>query len=108
MGTNYGTVSGYWDKTSTTLDTSKGGGIGISATKNIVFASGSYTDSGESDTPIFNHDDFTAIFDTDNGASATWPKLKSTYTFNGIDFTFDFPQPTVSDTDSDGVIDVVW
>ncbi len=111
VGTNFdGTVSGYWDKQSTTLATSDEG-IGISATRNIVFDSTAktYTDSGTTPaTPIFDNTDFTAIFDTANGTSATWPKLKSTYTFNGIDFTFDFPQPTVSDTDSDGVIDVVW
>ncbi len=99
-----GRVSGYWDIESTGKDTSAGG-VAIRATRDIVFDSDAktYTDSGRT---IFDITAFTDIFNTANGASATWPKLKSTYKFNDIDFTFVFPQPTVSDTDGDGVIDL--
>ncbi len=95
-----GTIVGYWDKTSTGQDTSAGGAVGITATRNIVFTVGSgYTDSGNSN-PIFDITAFTDIFDTTNGANKTWPKLKSD--------SFALIQPTVSDLDDDGTIEVVY
>ncbi len=106
--------TGYWDKDSTGKDNRGGdasaGGtaVGITNTQSIDFASSEYTDSGNNDAVIFDNTDFTAIFDTTNGANKTWPKLKSSYTFNGIDFSFDFPQPTVSDTDGNGTIEVTY
>ena len=102
VGLDYaGTIAGYWDKTSTGQDTSAGGAtaVGISKTQNIVFASAnSYTDSGNSNSTIFELTDFIDIFDTTNGANKTWPKLKSD--------SFDFIQPTVSDLNDDGTIEV--
>ena len=59
----------------------------------------SYTDSGNSN-PIFNLPDFTDIFDTTNGANKTWPKLKSD--------SFALIQPSVSDLNDDGTIEVVY
>ena len=103
LNSNYsGTATGYWDKQSTGQATSSGGAtvVGISKTQSIVFASAnSYTDSGNSN-PIFNLPDFIDIFDTTNGADKTWPKLKSD--------SFDLIQPTVSDLDDDGTIEVVY
>ncbi len=96
-----GPITGYWDKTSTGQDTSAGGAVGISQTQNIVFASAnSYTDSGNSNSTIFELTDFIDIFDTTNGADKTWPKLKSD--------SFALIQPTVSDLDDDGTIEVVY
>ena len=98
-----GTITGYWDKQSTGQDTSAGGAnaVGISKTQSIVFASAnSYTDSGNSNSPIFEITAFTDIFDTTNGAGKTWPKLKSD--------SFALIQPTVSDIDDDGTIEVVY
>ena len=101
---NYtGTITGYWDKTSTGQVTSAGGAnaVGISQTQNIVFASAnSYTDSGNSNSPIFDITAFTDIFDTTNGANKTWPKLKSD--------SFALIQPSVSDLNDDGTIEVVY
>ena len=103
-------VHGYWDKASTKQPSSAEGigiSIGISATMKIVFADGSYTDAGTTPAnPIFDSTAFTAIFDTTNGANATWPKLKPAYTFNGDDYTFNFPQPKVNDINGDGTIDL--
>ncbi len=110
-------VSGYWDKQSTGQDTSAGGAtaVGISATKNIVFTSGiftsgtGYTDSGNSGSAIFDNTTFTAIFNTANGADKTWPKLKSSFTYSGTDYNFDFPQPTVTVSASDdNIIEVTY
>ena len=101
VGSNGSTpVNGYWDKQSTGQNTSSGGGVGISATKNIVFddTTDIYTDSNNNST-IFNNANFTTIFDMATAKSQTWPKLKSD--------SFTFPQPTVSGTATDGTIDVV-
>ena len=69
--------------------------------QNIVFASAnSYTDSGNSNSPIFDITAFTDIFDTTNGANKTWPKLKSD--------SFALIQPSVSDLNDDGTIEVVY
>ena len=102
VDSNYdGTITGYWDKTSTGQNTSAGGAVGISQTQNIVFASAnSYTDSGNSNSTIFELTDFIDIFDTTNGADKTWPKLKSNI--------FALIQPTVSDLNDDGTIEVVY
>ena len=102
MDSNYtGTITGYWDKTSTGYDTSGGSAVGITATRNIVFTDGSgYTDSGNSNSTIFDLTAFTDIFDTTNGANKTWPKLKSD--------SFALIQPTVSDLNDDGTIEVVY
>ena len=93
-------VTGYWDKQSTNQNTSSAGGVGISATRNIVFddTTDIYTDSNNNST-IFNNANFTTIFDMATAKSQTWPKLKSD--------SFTFPQPTVSGTATDGTIDVV-
>ncbi len=102
--TNGGTITGYWDKQSTSQDASIGGAtaVGIGKTQNIVFTAGTgYTDSGNSDSAIFDNTDLVAIFDTENGADKTWPKLKSD--------SFDFPQPTVTVSASDdNIIEVTY
>ncbi len=108
-------ASGYWDKQSTgqdiigeIWDQGPAPGDGITATKNIVLTAGIYTDSGNGNAVIFDNANFKAVFDTTNGANKTWPKLKSSYTYNGIDYSFDFPQPTVSATNVDGTIEVTY
>ena len=105
---NDGTVVGYWDKESTGRDTSAGG-TGISATRNIAYATntGTYTDTNGGAT-IFDDANFIAYFDVANGSSKTWPKLKTVITINNMEYDYNFPQPTVSDTDGNGTIDVTY